>query len=160
MKTLLMMLLGVMLAAMKQIFAPGSGREACWNAEDPNPHDTGRIGKVAESDFGAFHLLAKKGVAAGSCDVCGAADEPLGPCIDQPKTDDRATVQHLGATSGTMTVIASKAIAENTRVYTTAGGKVTDAIVSGSYLVGKTVTTSAADNDPLEIVPCFPVVNP
>ncbi len=157
MKILMMILVSVTLASMKQVFAPGSGREACWNAEDPNPHETGKIGRVAEVYFPNFHLLAKKGGASGRCALCGATDEPLGPCIDKGYPGERVTVQHLGATPGTMTVVASKAIGEDVRVYTAAGGKVTDVAAAGSYLVGKSVTAAGGNNDALEIVPCFPV---
>lgn len=156
--TILLILVAPFVMAMNQTMRPE--REACWNGLDPTPHATGRIGRYAESDFARTCLLVKKGVAAGSMALCDAASEPIGPCMDSPETGERGTVLHLGATPGTMTMIASKAIAETTRVYATAGGKITDAVVSGAYLVGKTVEAAAGDDAEVEVVPCFPVVNP
>lgn len=159
MKKTMTLLLAAMLAAMTELFSPAGKREACWNGYDPNPHENGRLGRVAEEAFGTTYLLAKKGTAAGSIGIADAGDEPIGPCMDTPSIDDRATVLALGATKGTVTMVASKAIAENARVYGTAGGKVTDAVVVGSFLVGKAAEAGTTDN-PLEVIPCFPVENP
>jgi hypothetical protein len=122
----------------------------------------GKASLVAEAVFATRYLLAAKGAASGSIILCTAALPPLGPCQDEPVIGDYAAVALLGACRGTLKVIASKAIAENTNVYATAAGKVTDAVVAGAYWVGKTAPGSiaAADGDPIVIIPRFPTVNP
>lgn len=153
-------LLAFALVAAALIIGSFSKREGVWNGYDHTPHENGHIGRTAEAAFPARYLLFKAGAAAGGMDICGATDEPLGTCMDSPALGERATCLHFGATKGTKTVIASKVLAADVRVYSAAGGKVTDVAVSGSYLVGRTVEAAAGDDSPVEIVPCFPVVQP
>lgn len=137
-------------------------KEVFANAATDKTLEDGRATVVAEAAFGTRYLLAAKGTASRSAILCTAALEPLGPMCDEPEIGDSGAVALLGAAKGTLRVIASKAIAENTRVYATAGGKVTDAVVAGAFLVGKTQPGSiaAADGDQIVIIPCFPVENP
>lgn len=132
------------------------------NAATDKTLENGMATLVAEAAFNTRYLLAAKGAASGSIILCTATLIPLGPVQDEPQIGDPAAVALLGAVRGTIKVIASKAIAENTNVYATAGGKVTDAVVAGAYWVGKTAPGSiaAVDGDPIAIIPRFPTVNP
>jgi len=132
-------------------------RESVANDAHASPHATGSIGYTALEDFPQLYLLASAAETDGAVLLCGATDEPIGPVNDRPSTGDRAAVSHLGATEGTRSMVASKAISSQTRVYTDAGGKVTDVAVSGSWLVGRSVNSSLGNGDVIEVVPCFPV---
>lgn len=131
------------------------------NAATDKVLEEGKATVVAEAAFETRYLLAAKGTAARSAILCTAALEPLGPMMDEPAIGESGAVALLGAAKGTLRVVASKAIPENTRVYATAGGKVTDAVVVGAFLVGKTQpgSSAAADGDQIVIIPSFPVVN-
>jgi hypothetical protein len=155
-------ILSMIVLALVSVFRFRPGREVVCNAVDPNPLVDGVETVVLEAAVATKHLLLAKGAASQSAILCTAALAPLGPTPDEGAIGDRVSVALLGAVRGTRTVIASKAIAENTNVYATAGGKVTDAVVSGAYWVGKTAPGSlaAADGDPISIVPRFPRVNP
>jgi hypothetical protein len=139
-------------------------RESCWNAVayPAHPHETGHVPVTLEAALTAKHLLVKKGTAAGSAIVCTATGIPLGPVADEGAIGDVRTVALLGAAPGTVTMIASKAIAENTLVYSTAAGKVIEYAVANAYKVGYTApgSSAAADGAPIEVVPCFPVIVP
>ncbi|MGE9268659.1 MAG: hypothetical protein ACQKBY_11225 [Verrucomicrobiales bacterium] len=148
--------LSTVLLAFASLFRFG-GREEVCNAYAESPHPHGNIGKTAEAAFPQRNLLAIKGTAAQSIALGTATDEPLGTVADTPSIGDRANVRHLGASTGTTTMVGSKALAENVRVYTTAGGKITDTAVNGSWLVGKTTEACSGDGVDVEVVPCFPV---
>jgi hypothetical protein len=154
--------LSMLLLAIVSVFRFRAGREEHANAVSPFPNPSGVTTVTLEAAVTVRHLLLAKGTASGSAILCTAALAPLGPTGDEGAIADKVSVSLLGAVPGTVTVIASKAIAENTNVYATAGGKVTDAVVSGAYWVGKTAPGSlaAADLDPIEIIPRFPRVNP
>lgn len=153
--------LSMVLLAIVSVFRLGA-REEAWNAIDPNPLPSGVETVTLEAAVTTKHLLLAKGAVSKSAIICTAALAPLGPTSDEGAIDDKVNVALLGAVLGTRVVIASKAIAENTNVYATAGGKVTDAVVSGAYWVGKTAPgqVAAADGDPIGIIPRFPRVNP
>lgn len=119
----------------------------------------GTITRTAEGALAA-HLLVANGTTAGTqVKPCTAALRPLGTVYDDAADTKPVTVELL--TNGeTKLVIASKAIAAGVRVYATAAGKVTDAVVSGAYLVGESLTAAAADGAEMEIMPLSPVINP
>lgn len=152
----LIRLLSLAALSFLSVFRPE--REEHHNSAAPSPHPEGIVGRKAEAAFSVRYLLAKKGSATGSIDICGATDEPFGVCLDTPGIGDRAAVRASGVGAGTQTMIASKALADGVRVYTTAGGKITDTAVNNCRLVGKTHGTAAADGDPVEVIPCFPVL--
>jgi hypothetical protein len=154
--------LSMLLLAIVSVFRFRAGREEIVNAVSPTPNPLGITTVVLEAAVATRHLLLAKGTASGSAILCTAALAPLGPTGDEGAIGDRVACSLLGAVSGTVTVIASKAIAENANVYATAAGKVTDAVVAGAFWVGKTAPGSlaAADGDPIEIIPRFPRVNP
>jgi|GEM_PF-5758387 len=124
--------------------------------------EDGKVTLITEAAFATRYLLGAKGTASGSAILCTASLIPLGPCADEPASGDYAAFHLLGAIRGTVKMIASKAIAENTNVYATAGGKITDAVVSGAFWVGKTAPycSAAADGEQVAVIPRFPTVNP
>ncbi len=150
-----------LVAVMARAWSLKSKEVAANGATDKLLAD-GKASLTAEAAFATRHLLAAKGTASGSIILCTAALIPLGPVPDEPAIGDAANVLLLGAVSGTVFMVASKAIAENTNVYATAGGKITDAVVSGAYWVGKTAPycSAAADGDKVAVIPRFPRVNP
>jgi hypothetical protein len=91
--------------------------------------------------------------------VCTAALRPIGVTNDDALDNANVAVELL-LTGGTRLVTASKAIAAGVRVYATAGGKVTDAVVQNAYLVGEALTAAAGDGSVFEIMPLSPVINP
>lgn len=119
----------------------------------------GAITRTAEGAIAA-HLLVTNGTTAGAqFKLCTAATRPIAIAYDDIADAAKGAFELL--TGGpTRLVIASKAIAAGVRVYATAGGKVTDAVVSGAYLVGETLTAASGDGKELEIMPLSPVVNP
>lgn len=134
----------------------GGVREMCANGDPEQPHVCGRIGRVFADSLAQPYLLTKV-AAGGQAELCGATDEPLGPCLDTPLVGERATILHLGAIKGTLTLVAAEAVADGERVYTAAGGQVSVTAAGGSYLVGRAVTAAAGAGQNLEVVPCFPV---
>lgn len=121
-------------------------------------HD-GVISRSAEVALSA-HLLVTFGTApATQVKLCTAALRPLGFAHDDAAINTPVGVELL-TNSGTRIGIASKAIAAGVRVYATAGGKLTDAVVAGAFLVGESLTAAAADGDEFEIMPLSPVENP
>jgi hypothetical protein len=154
--------LSMALLAVVSLLGFSGRREEVCNAADPNPNPTGVATVVLEAAVTVRHLLLAKGTAAKSAILCTASLIPLGPAFDEGAIGDRVGVSLLGAAAGTRSMVASKAIAENTNVFATAGGKVTDAVVTGAYWVGKTAPGSlaAADGDIIEVIPRFPRVNP
>lgn len=108
----------------------------------------------------APHLLVTFGTdAAKQVKLNTAATRPLGTAYDEAAAGKPVAVELL-TTGGTRVMIASKAIAAGVRVYGTAGGKVTDAVVAGAYVVGESLSAAAADGDEIEVMPLSPVVNP
>ena len=153
--------LSMLLLAIVSVFRLGA-REVICNSADLHPLPTGHENVVLEAAVGTRYLLLAKGTASQSAIICTAATVPLGPTPDEGAIGDTIAVALLGATQGTVTMIASKAIAEATLVYATAAGKVTDAVVTNAYKVGRTApgSSAAADGDPISVIPCFPLINP
>lgn len=108
----------------------------------------------------ASHLLVTFGTAAGSqVKLCTAALRPIGTAFDDAAAGSPVAVIPLPNGQPKL-MIASKAISAGARVYATAGGKVTDAVVVGAYLVGEALTAAAGDLSEFEVLPLSPVVNP
>lgn len=154
--------LSMLLLAIVSVFRFRAEREEHANAVSPFPNPSGVATVTLEAAVSTRHLLLAKGTASASAILCTASLAPLGPTGDEGAIGDRVAVSMLGAVPGTVTMVASKAIAENTNVYATAAGKVTDAVVTGAYWVGKTAPGSlaAADGDTIEVIPRFPRINP
>lgn len=157
--------LSMLLLAAVSVFRYPADREEICNAAGPFPNPTGVATVTLEAAVPSRYLLLAKGTAAQSAVLCTAALQPLGPALDDGAITpvvEKVACALLGAFMGTVSMVASKAIAENTNVYATAAGKVTDAVVSGAFWVGKTAPGSlaAADNDIIEVIPRFPRINP
>lgn len=130
------------------------------NALTDGTHATGRIGHLlADAALTTRHLLVKSGSDAAHFAACGAADKPLGLCIDEPSgAEEPATIAFLGAAPGTVRMVGSEVIAAGADVYTAASGKVQDEPASAGtyYLVGRAVNACAGDADTFEVTPCLP----
>jgi len=115
------------------------------------------ISKTADNAIATRYLLAKFGTDADHIDKCGAADLPLGPCVDEPAAGDLAAVHLLGH-GATKKMIASGVIAAGDRVYTDASGKVqtTPTTTGVFWLVGTALSAAAADGDVIEVHDCVP----
>lgn len=120
-------------------------------------HGSGNLTRKAEAAFGVRNLLAKKGTADDEFDICGVNDKPYGPCTDEPAIGDYVNISLLGNATGTLELVAKEAIGINVDVYTAAGGKVSLTGGVGTYLVGTTISSSAADGDPIEVQHTFPI---
>lgn len=121
-------------------------------------HGGGLITRNAAQDFGERYLLAGFGVTANEMDIAEADDRPLAVCTDLPEADEPANFAILGVASGTLPMIASKAIAVGDEVYTTAAGRVTDdGGVAGSYHVGVAITAASDAGDQIEVAHQAPV---
>lgn len=155
-------ILSMILLAIVSVFRLRAEREELCNSAPLHPLQTGHETVTLEAAVATRYLLLTKGTASQSAIICTAAKIPLGPTPDEGAIADKVSVALLGATQGTVSMIASKAIAENTNVYATAAGKVTDAVVSGDYYVGRTApgSSAAAGGDVISVIPRFPTVNP
>jgi hypothetical protein len=141
-------------AATARAFAP-KGTDAL---NTQGTHDGG-LTRTAEVALSA-HLLLTWGTSPGTqLKLNTAATRPLGTAYDDFEAGAKATLLPLLA-GPSRTMIGSKAIAAGVRVYGTAGGKVTDAVVAGAYLVGEAWTACTGDGAEFEVIPLSPVVNP
>jgi len=158
----LMNCLSMLLLAIISPFRFRAEREEVCNVAGPFPNPTGVATVVLEANFPAKYLLAARGTGSQSAILCTASLAPVGVLIDDGVVGERLACAMLGAFPGTVSMVASKAIAENVNVYATAAGKITDAVVPGAFWVGKTApgSSAAADNDVVEVIPRFPRVNP
>ena len=127
----------------------------CENVASETPHADGRISRTFSEAVPDLHLLTRLD-AAGTASLCGSANEPLGPVMDTPGVGERGTILHLGATRGTMSMIAGSSIAEGARVYTFNNGTITAIGVPTRWLVGRAITAGGIGKT-IEVVPCFPV---
>ena len=117
------------------------------------------ITRTAEGALSAHLLLTFGTNAATQLKLCTATTRPVAFAYDD--FDNLAKVTGELLIGGcTRLAIGSKAIAAGVRVYATAGGKLTDAVVAGAYLVGESLTACAGDGSEFEIMPLSPVINP
>lgn len=151
---LLIALLIAPFAAVAKSFAP-SGIDAL-NIQ--GAHEGGYT-RIAEGAIAAHLLVAVGTNAATQVKLCTAALDPIGTAYDDTVDTGRVGIERL-LDGTTKIMIASKAIPAGVRVYATAGGKITDAVVTGARLVGRSITAAAADGDEIEIDPLHPVINP
>lgn len=103
--------------------------------------------------FTVPNLVAGKGAVAGRdilpCAATGVV--PLGFVPDTAAIGEPAAVQ-MGAANIVLGV-GSGVIAADVPVYTDAGGKLTATGGTGKYLVGRSVTACAANNDEFSLIP-------
>lgn len=156
--------LSMVLLAIGSLLGFSARREECCNvASTVGTHANGVLPFVAEVTIGTRYLLVQKGTAADGIIINVANTRPWGPCLDEPTYDankvTKAAVALLGSAPGTLKVVASKAIAVGVKVYTTAGGKVTDTNTAGAFMIGRAVTAAGADGDIIELAHCFPLLD-
>lgn len=136
------------------------GKRVAYNSALTHPE--GHVTLKAGEAFSSKYLLGKRDASnADEVAVCDATDYPLGIVIDEADAEDVTagepiTVHLLGATVGTQRMVGSKAIADDTDVYTTANGKVTDTPVAGSYKVGTSFEACGGDGKDFAVIPCKP----
>lgn len=152
--------LSMVLLAIGSLLGFTGRREECYNEPSTvGTHANGIIDLAAEVNLTTRYLLVQKGTAANGMILNVAATRPWGVCLDEPTSGNKASVALLGCAPGTLKVRAAKAIAAGAKVYTAAGGKVTDTHATGAFFVGRAITASAADGDLVEISHLFPVLD-
>lgn len=155
--------LSMVLLALASVFRFGA-REECHNeASTVGTHANGVLNLTLEVSLTTRYLLVQKGTAADGIIVNVAATRPWGVCLDEGVYDankvTKRAVALLGCAPGTLPMRASKAIAAGAKVFSTAGGKVTDTYAAGAFFVGRSVTAAAADGDKIEVAHCFPMLD-
>lgn len=152
--------LSMVLLAIGSLFR-SAGREECHNvASTVGTHEKGVLTYYAQtSAITLRYALVKKGTADNQITLGDATTRPLGVVLDEPGIDDAAAVAILGATPGTVKMVANAAIAAGGMVYTAAAGKVSPTYGATLFLVGRALTAAAADGDLIEVAPCFPLIN-
>jgi hypothetical protein len=152
--------LSMALLALASLFRLGA-REECHNvASTVGTHENGKVMYYAQTSAIALrYALVKKGGADNQITLGDATTRPLGVVLDEPGIDEGAAVAILGATPGTVKMVANAAITAGAMVYTAAAGKVSPTWGGTLYLVGRALTAAAADGDLIEVAPCFPLVN-
>jgi hypothetical protein len=151
----------IALALLPPVILAGKrlGRDAAYNTA-AGTHPEGVVSLSPEEAVSTKHLLVKRGTAATDFGIADAGELPIGVCPDEADAVDVSSghpkaVHLLGATRGTILMVAAGVIPDDTDVYSVGGGKVDivgDA-ASGDYLVGRSVTAAAADGDEIEVIP-------
>ncbi|MCC5790957.1 MAG: hypothetical protein JJT75_15105 [Opitutales bacterium] len=127
------------------------------NGAPPNLSRDGSFRRVAEEDI-TRHLILAKGIADRGVVIADADDEPFYVAQDTADDGSGLAVDALGATQGTLHMIADASITSNADAYLADGGKVVpQPTTAGTYhMVGK-VKEGGAQDDPIEVIPCKPV---
>jgi hypothetical protein len=115
--------------------------------------DGGIVTRWPTTAFTVPNLVAGKGATAGKdilpCAATGVV--PLGFVPDTAAIGEPAAVQ-MGA-GNIVLGVASGPIGAVVPVYTDAGGKLTATGGTGKYLMGRSVTAAAANNDEFSLIP-------
>jgi hypothetical protein len=156
--------LSMVLLAIGSLLGFSARREECCNvASTVGTHANGVLPFIAEVTVGTRYLLVQKGAAADGIIINVANTRPIGVCLDEPTYDankvTKAAVALLGCAEGTQKMVASKAIAAQSKIWTTAGGKVTDTYAAGAFFCGRNINAAAADGDIIEVAHCFPMLD-
>lgn len=110
---------------------------------------------LASAAVATRYLLAKIGADdQHAAAVAAASDEPIGCFTDEAAAaEDPLNVELFGVTNRTLVLVAKVAITLGADVYSDGTGKVTiKPTAAGTYWkVGKALTASGADNDPIEV---------
>lgn len=127
-------------------------------------HPDGKISLKPTAAITTRFLIGKRGASASLVAVAAAGNVPLCIIEDTATADDVTlgtplSCALLGATQGTVRMVAGGVIAADVDVYSIGSGKVEDlaGAASGDYRVGRSVTAAAADGDVIVVVPCLPV---
>ena len=134
------------------------------NALIVNTTPKGRATAIADAAFTSRYLIAKRGAQSYSVAIAGAGDIPYGVVPDMTPTTDAGDLSYplpvniLGLNEDTERMVASAAIAIDAMLTTAANGQVqTVPVAAGTYWVlGKAKTAAVAQNDQVEVIPCFP----
>jgi hypothetical protein len=133
------------------------------NAIIVNITPKGRTTAVADAAFTSRYLIAKRGQYEYSIAIAGPGDTPYGVVPDMTPTTDTdlsypLPVNILGLDEDTERMIASGAINIDQLLTTAANGQVQPIPTqAGTYWVlGKAKTATVAQNDQVEVIPCFP----
>jgi hypothetical protein len=123
----------------------------------------GRATAVADAAFTSRYLIAKRGAYYYSIAIAGQGDTPYGVVPDMTPTTDTdlsypLPVHILGLNEDTERMIASGAINIDALLTTDAAGQIRAVpSAAGTYWVlGKAKTAAVAQNDQVEVIPCFP----
>ncbi len=123
----------------------------------------GRATAVADAAFTSRYLIAKRGQYDYSIAIAGQGDLPYGVVPDMNPYNDvdlsyPLPVNILGLNEDTERMIASGAISIDNLITTDANGQVRPLpSAAGNYWVlGKAKTAAMAQNDQVEVIPCFP----
>lgn len=106
------------------------------------------------------NLLMKRGSDVAHVAACGVGDIPLGIANDAPDAaEEPVGVRMLGLGEMGEMGVASGAIALDAFVVAGAAGTVrTLPVAAGSYYIIGRCTKAAADTEPVEFTPCFPIL--
>jgi len=137
----------------------GGREEVCNVNANVGTHPTGVVPKVCQTAALTRYQLVQQGTADNQIIANVATTRPWGVVLDEPAVGDTAAVALLGATNGTLKMVANAAVTVGTVVYTAAAGKVSPTFGATLYMVGRALTPASADGDIIEVQPCFPLLN-
>ena len=140
-------------ALYDRFFGLGAHFEFCNIGEGKHPD--GHVSYIADADHAERYSLVKRGTAANSTAICGAADIPIGVSNDTPLAADQHRVTLFSA-CGTRLMVASAAITQDALLEPAANGRVATAGTgSGTHwIVGRAITAATAAGQQVE-VDCF-----
>jgi len=94
--------------------------------------------RTLESAVSQRYLNATEGSAAGTADICGLADRPMGYFNDEGGVGDACAIERGSEMTGFG--IGAVAIARGDELYTAANGKVSNVAASTSWFLGVALT--------------------
>lgn len=157
---ILLAILAVALLPLAIVAGKAAGRRLAANSLD---HPEGKISLAPSAAITTRYLIGKRGASAGLVAVAATTNLPLCIIEDTATADDVSagnpiTCRLLGASQGTVRMVAAGVIPIDVDVYSVGSGKVdvlADA-ATGDYRVGRSVTAAAADGDVILVVPELP----
>ena len=118
----------------------------------------GGITKLTDAAITDRWLLGKIGSASDRIAVCGAAETPIGVITDEASAASEAVcVSLLGASRGTVRMVASAAIAQGALLEPAANGRVQTlgADPGTHHVVGRALDAAGAAGDVIEVDPFY-----
>ncbi len=114
---------------------------------------------LADAALGSRYLLVKGGTDVRHVAVCGVGDIPKGIALDDvTAAEEGVAVAKFGLHKEGALGVASGAIAVEALLVPGALGTVrTLPVAAGTYYIIGRATKAAADTDPVEFTPCFPI---
>lgn len=114
---------------------------------------------LADGVLAVRNLVMKRGSDARHVAACGVGDIPLGVANDTVEAaEEGVTVRKFGLNDEGELGVASGAIAQDDFLVPGAAGTVrTLPAAAGTYYIIGRATKAAADTDPVEYTPCFPI---